>query len=111
MPTTTDTEGQKLDWVTLEWAAKWIEGSLSGETDNRVIEFAKNMAMTLRAAKPPIDFTCRVCGLTCDIAPDPPERAVCPEHCEDHDYRYERELRGHYCFHCGEEAPPDLYED
>ena len=58
-----------------------------------------------------IDFTCRVCGIECAIAPDPPARAVCPVHCEDHDYRYERDLRGHFCFHCGEEAPPDLFED
>lgn len=34
----------------LEWAAQWIEGSLLGETNDRVIEFARNMAMTFRAA-------------------------------------------------------------
>lgn len=39
-----------MDSNTLEWAARWIEGSLNGETDARVIEFGKNMAMTLRAA-------------------------------------------------------------
>lgn len=54
-----------------------------------------------------IDFSCCVCGVECDGAPDPPARAVCPEHCEDHDYRYERELRGHFCSHCGQEAPDD----
>lgn len=34
----------------LEWAAQWIEGSLKGETSAEVIRFAKNMAMTFRAA-------------------------------------------------------------
>lgn len=58
-----------------------------------------------------IDFSCRVCGIQCDSAPDPPARAVCPNCCEDHDYRYERELRGHYCFHCGAQAPEDWYDD
>jgi hypothetical protein len=56
-----------------------------------------------------IDFSCRVCGVECDSAPDPPARAVCPNCCEDHDYRYERELRGHYCIHCGQEAPHDYF--
>lgn len=38
----------------LEWAAKWIENTLSfGETNERTIEFGKNMAMTIRAAKEP----------------------------------------------------------
>jgi hypothetical protein len=40
-----------------------------------------------------IDFSCRVCGIQCAIAPDPPERAVCPDHCEDHNYVYSREDR------------------
>jgi hypothetical protein len=54
-----------------------------------------------------IDFSCRVCGKPCDIAPDPPERAVCPECCEDHEYRYVREDRGHFCKHCGQGRPHD----
>ena len=58
-----------------------------------------------------IDFSCGVCGIQCDIAPDPPARAVCPEHCEDHDYEYQRELRGTYCNHCGEQAPEYFYDD
>ena len=40
-----------LDPSTLEYAAKWIENSLIGETNERVIEFGKNMAMSIRAAK------------------------------------------------------------
>lgn len=43
---------QALDERSLTWAARWIEDSLKGETNERVIEFGKNMAMTLRAAKP-----------------------------------------------------------
>lgn len=35
----------------LEYSAKWIENSLNGENDERVIEFGKNMAMSIRAAK------------------------------------------------------------
>lgn len=38
------------DKDTLEWAADWILDSLKGETNERVIEFARNMAVTLRAA-------------------------------------------------------------
>lgn len=38
----------------LRWAAEWVEGSLRGETNERVIEFGRNMAMTLRAAASPI---------------------------------------------------------
>lgn len=37
----------------LEWAAKWIEDSLSAESNERTIEFGKNMAMTFRAHRKP----------------------------------------------------------
>jgi hypothetical protein len=44
--------GERLGWNNMaEWAAKWIEGSLAGETNERTIEFARNMAMSIRAAK------------------------------------------------------------
>lgn len=46
-----DLKADSLDEGTLQWAAQWIIDSLTGETDDRVIEFAKNMAITLRAAK------------------------------------------------------------
>lgn len=59
------------DKDTLEWAAQWIEDSLKGETNERVIGFGRNMAMTFRAAgisisKLPLprDYVC--------IAPDAP---------------------------------------
>jgi hypothetical protein len=47
-----------------------------------------------------IDFSCRVCGKECDVAPDPPARAVCEEHCEDHEYEYDKWRRGKFCKHC-----------
>lgn len=58
-----------------------------------------------------IDFSCRVCGVQCPSAPDPPARAVCEEHCEDHEYEYEREMRGHFCKHCGKPRPEDWCDD
>lgn len=53
------------------------------------------------------DFSCRVCGVECATAPDPPARAVCPEHCEDHDYEYDAMQRGKFCVHCDQEEPLD----
>ena len=45
-------KGTPLNSETLEYAAKWIENSLVGETNERTVEFGKNMAMSIRAAKP-----------------------------------------------------------
>jgi hypothetical protein len=42
-----------LDGGTLEWCAQWVLDSLTGETNERVVEFANNMAMTFRAALQP----------------------------------------------------------
>lgn len=50
---------------TIEWAARWIEDSLKGETSERVVEFGKNMAMTFRAAllqQPTASERCVECG-------------------------------------------------
>jgi hypothetical protein len=52
------------------------------------------------------DFRCWVCGKQCPIAPDPPRRSVC----EDHEYKYERVDRGHFCIHCFKPAPDDWYD-
>ena len=57
-----------------------------------------------------IDFSCKVCGKDCLVAPDPPERAICPECCEDHEYEYEPGERSHFCKHCGVQAPDSFYE-
>lgn len=54
-----------------------------------------------------IDFSCRVCGVQCAIAPDPPARAVCPEHCEDHDYIHDSSRAAKFCQHCDQEEPED----
>lgn len=59
----------------------------------------------LFATGPSVDFSCRVCGVQCATAPDPPSRAICPAHCEDHDYEYVADRRGRYCKHCDEEEP------
>ena len=58
-----------------------------------------------------LDFHCRVCGKETDIAPDPPERAVCAEHCEDHEYQYDQVDRGWFCIHCNHRRPDDWHED
>lgn len=56
------------------------------------------------------DFSCRMCGKECDLAPEPPDRAVCEKCCEDHDYIYiDREI-GHACRYCGSPCPPDYFD-
>ena len=40
----------------------------------------------LMKTPPELDYSCKVCGVQCDLAPDPPARAVCEQHCEDHEY-------------------------
>lgn len=54
-----------------------------------------------------IDFTCRVCGKLCNCAPDPPDRAVCEDHCPDHEYEYDRGECDRFCKTCGKRADPD----
>lgn len=51
-----------------------------------------------------IDFSCRVCGVQCPITGD--DGAVCPEHCEDHDYVHQRG-EGKHCRHCHAPEPED----
>ena len=63
--------------------------------------FGKSIAQSIP------DFHCGVCGKETDIAPDPPAKAVCPEHCEDHDYIYVPGERRHVCAHCGQERQQD----
>lgn len=54
-------------------------------------------------------FKCRVCGSDTLLAPNPPEQAVCPEHCEDHEYEHDPWVKRHVCIICGQEAPDDYY--
>lgn len=74
------------------------------DEDNRMIcRRCKN------ASKVDFDFSCRVCGVICDGAPDPPARAVCPAHCEDHNYEYDPHRRGKFCSHCDQQE--DYYDE
>lgn len=44
--------GEKVGWNNgLHWAANWIEVGLQGETNERTLEFGRNMAMSIRAAR------------------------------------------------------------
>jgi hypothetical protein len=54
-------------------------------------------------------FVCRVCGGPTLIAPGDGSPAVCPEHCDDHAYIYEKG-EGHLCGNCGAPPPFDWFE-
>lgn len=54
----------------------------------------------------PSIFKCHVCGAECPIAPQLPARAVCEEHCPDHDYQHQGS-DGKRCVHCFAEEPLD----
>lgn len=58
-----------------------------------------------------VDFTCKFCGKQCPIAPDLPERAVCEDHCEDHNFEYDPHRRGKFCIHCDKEQEYESSED
>lgn len=51
-------------------------------------------------------FACRKCGTGCDTSPGYGQ-AICESCCEDHDYKYERDMRGHFCKHCSAPRPYD----
>lgn len=51
---------------------------------------------------------CHVCGVTCNVYPDPPERGVCPDHCEHPAYTHDRHRRGYFCDVCDQEI--DTYD-
>lgn len=60
------------------------------------------------------DFRCRVCGQDVIVAPVD-GLGICPACCvrtdEGHDYQYDRDMRGYFCFHCGAQAPDDYALD
>lgn len=58
-----------------------------------------------------VDFHCCVCGKETPIAPKLPERAVCEDHCPDHDYEYDKSAQGHFCKLCDKRRPEDYYDD
>lgn len=53
-------------------------------------------------------FTCFVCGGPTLCAPDEGP-AYCPEHCPDHDYKYEP-CDGKRCVICSAEPPYDYWD-
>jgi hypothetical protein len=57
-----------------------------------------------------IDYSCRVCGKPCNVAPNPPGRAVCEDHCEDHYFQYDPWRRTKVCLHCDKEISEDFYD-
>jgi hypothetical protein len=57
----------------------------------------------------PVDFLCKVCGVECSVAPADGSGSICPDHCEDHDYVYDR-YEGHRCRHCDAEPPDDWFD-
>lgn len=59
------------------------------------------------------DFTCRVCGAATLCAPDPPQRAICPDCCEKADgHKYEHDGgREYFCLHCGEQPSYEWYAE
>lgn len=58
---------------------------------------------------------CRVCGKTDDVMVGDPRglwaypwrKTYCPAHCPDHDYEYDRDMRGRCCTICAAPAPDD----
>lgn len=54
-----------------------------------------------------IDFSCIFCGAPCDLAPADGSGAICPAHCEDHDFQYDPMVGCRHCIHCGMPLPHD----
>jgi hypothetical protein len=55
------------------------------------------------------DFKCCVCGELCYLAPDPPGKAYCCEHCPDHEYEHDSSRRAWFCVTCDREMYPEDY--
>jgi hypothetical protein len=58
----------------------------------------------------PPEAYCKVCGTLCFVYPSDGTQGVCPEHCPDHEYEYERGERRHMCKTCGAEPPMDWFD-
>lgn len=60
---------------------------------------------------------CRVCGSSRDVVCYDPRglwaffwrKTYCPDHCPDHDFTYQRDMREWGCEICGEPAPYDFW--
>jgi hypothetical protein len=53
-------------------------------------------------------IACHVCGGEVYVY-DTPETAVCPDHCRDHDFKYDPDFRERRCTRCDGSASPDDY--
>lgn len=60
---------------------------------------------------------CRACGSSKGVLVFDPRglwayfwrNTYCPEHCPDHDFKYDRGMRRWCCEHCSEDAPHDFW--
>lgn len=91
----------KAEILRLRNLLSWASGEIGFAKDNSICE---RIDQALK-----IDYRCHVCGAECTSAPTPPEKAICPAHCPDHDYIYEHGY-GHYCTNCGQEPPHDWFD-
>jgi len=105
-------------WPSVEFT--WICGNQSFHVDTKwllwefkINTFWRNEEVATEPVPPDDgpDFSCQKCGKECDVAPQPPARAICEDCCEDHEYVYEQGERGHFCKHCNKPAPPDWFDD
>jgi len=55
------------------------------------------------------DFTCGECGASCDVGAPDRKDTRCPNCCPDHEF--ENDDGWAFCVNCGEEAPPDYFEE
>lgn len=54
---------------------------------------------------------CKRCGELSAIYPSNPfKSSTCFDHCEDHDFAYDRDIHQHACINCGMPAPYDYYD-
>jgi hypothetical protein len=58
----------------------------------------------------PEAFACIVCGGEVYGYHFLDVRGICPKHCFEHEFAYQREVSEHRCDHCDEPAPRDWYD-
>jgi hypothetical protein len=91
-------------------AAQCILSATCYDSDSTLqYEVAEEIASAAHSRLSNVDFHCHKCGKETASAPDPPEKAVCEDCCEDHDYRYVQGERRHACIHCDKDAPSYWY--
>jgi len=55
-------------------------------------------------------FKCHKCGKVLDVGHWDGSADVCEDCCDDHNYKYDRDERGHFCVHCFRKAPDDWHD-